>query len=148
MDTLQLNYFGKKICKSFKGTYSANEIYGLEGMFIVNTDEMGQSGKHWCFMNIQKDQPCEYYDPAGFPVEYFHDYWRNYLLSHSRSYIHYPYRSQPIESNSCGEFCLYVMYLRCENCTLSDIVAQFDKQLLVKNERKVLSFLSDLVKMK
>ena len=79
-----------------------SKIYADRG--FVNIDNGAQSGTHWtCF--IVKDNKSYYFDSFGGQPDKF-------LLNQlTKPIIYHNYKTQDINSNLCGSYCLYFFYL-------------------------------------
>lgn len=123
MNTQEIEKLVLKHCKTFSGVFAANEINKIPSpsFAIVNTDELGSSGKHWVAVYLN-DNLCEFFDSMGqSPLDY-HSTWYNFLLNKSKSFIHNEEKIQPTGSSTCGEFCIFYTIMRSNGISFQKII--------------------------
>ncbi len=143
MNTHQLEYIGKRLCKEFNGVVAADRLTPTNGYFIVNVDEQDKPGSHWVCIYFN-DDCCELWDPAGNPASKYHQCWEDMMLSHSKRYKYNSRAVQDPLTSTCGQFTLYYLFNRCEGRSMEDIVRLLGNGT-EENERRVTQFVSRLV---
>ena len=114
-------------------------IYKPRGFFILNSDEKGQPGTHWCVFNFERDR-TEFFDSLGEHPENYHAYFRDVMVARGLPYLYNTIRLQSTESSTCGLFCLYFCHFRARGIAFSNILHHFDPVDLEYNDRIVTQF--------
>ena len=79
-----------------------SKIYSERG--YINIDNGSQGGTHWCAFYV-KDKRSYYFDSFGGAPDKF-------LLNQlPKPIIYHNYKTQDINSQLCGSYCLYFLYL-------------------------------------
>ena len=79
-----------------------SKIYSDRG--YINIDNGSQGGTHWCAFYV-KDKRSYYFDSFGGAPDKF-------LLNQlTKPIIYHNYKTQDINSQLCGSYCLYFFYL-------------------------------------
>ena len=82
--------------------------------YIINTDNKNQLGQHWVALWIEKNS-IEFMDSFGLRAEHY-----GWLFI--KQINHSSIRVQSYDSISCGAFCLYYLFYRCRNVSMSSIL--------------------------
>lgn len=116
----------------FKGVYSRDTLPVKRsiGIYIVNEDRSSQGGSHWIAIHITpRGERNIYFDSYGRKAE--HEEFKHFL---GRSYAHNKKRLQHMLSTSCGQWCMYFVWRRCEGWTTNDITRAFKPKKLLIND--------------
>lgn len=130
MDSFQLQTIlvrDYKTANRVKGSLAANELpyqSDLNGFYILNTDESGLPGRYWCVFYFN-DNSSEFFDSLGRPPEYYHKYFKDYLLARGLPYRYNVMNIQSPQSILCGLYCIYYCYMRCQGNSLFYITRTF-----------------------
>ncbi len=106
-------------------------------MYIVNTDESHQPGRHWVAFYFPSRGPSEFFDSMGRAPDYYHKRFKNVLLNNGGRYIYNDKSLQQYGTRTCGQFCLFYVIRRCGGWSMRRIVHTFDFVNLNNNERIV-----------
>ena len=111
--------------------------------FVANTDREGQKGDHWTCWFITRDNTVYFFDSFGrnpysrsFPISF-----RKFI--NNRKFRFNPRVLQPINGETCGEFCIFVIYYLCLDVDLKSIYNYFTNDLLC-NDNIVSQFINQL----
>lgn len=109
-----------------------------EALYIVNTDVQSGQGEHWCVVARIGGGGIEFWDPYGSPPEVYglHHLWENQAGYHTYN----PVCVQNIQSNVCGNHCLFYSFLRCRGFSMSEILKKYDAGNLRENDKMVERF--------
>lgn len=136
-----------KILSKFGGIFSIdriNDVYPLKNhYYICNTDKFFNKGKHWIVIYWDSySKSIDYFDSLGkYPL---YDFIK--FMNKSKSKITYNNRRiQDFNSDACGYFCLYFIFLRCNSISYNNIIDNFSNDLL-KNEIYVKRFIKQTFK--
>lgn len=105
-------------------------------LYIVNTQQKNQRGKHWIALYFPEHGPVEYFDSLGRKPIYYDLNLENYIAN--------KHRYQQAGTRTCGQYCYYYLYQRCVGRSIKDILNDFDVNDLDKNEDLVLDFVNML----
>jgi hypothetical protein len=142
MNTKQLNHFAyldEKISKKFLGTFAIDLVPKVikSGFLIVNTLKSNEVGEgHWVALYISGNKlPNEYFDSYAFPV--FDKRLINLLKS---KYKRLKVRLQAINSDVCGQYCLFFIYHKARGVSYSELVKIFKENNSKFNDNIVRKF--------
>ena len=136
-----------KSLSKFYGIFSIDElnfdIPNKSGYLICNTDESYNTGKHWVVIFFNKNiKQVEYFDSLGRrPSERLINFMRqdnHYILYNTK-------KIQSSLSDSCGLFCLYLIYFMCRNLDYKSIIDNFSLSVY-DNEKHVKKFIKQTFK--
>lgn len=109
---------------SFSGVYAIDKLKNIKKkpkLIICNTDKSYNAGKHWILFYFY-DKCVDFYDPLGNEPTYygtdFIDFMKRFALKFNICYN----RTQPINSNLCGHYCVWYANLRCQHYNMYDIL--------------------------
>ena len=121
--------------KLFRGTFPSDvdfEHFKTPYCCITNTDSHNGKGSHWNAWFVTKDL-IYFFDSFGrrptddtFPLSY-----ANFVKN--RKYTYNPKIVQGLFSDTCGHFCIYVLYFKCLNYEWIDILNSFSNNLHVND---------------
>ena len=110
--------------KYFRGVFSRDNLPAnrAEGLYIVNEQPSHLPGSHWvaCHITAKRERNV-----------YFDSYGRKPVLKEIKRFvgsrcIHNDKRVQHMYSTSCGQWCMYFIWRRCQGWTLANIVGPFN----------------------
>ena len=112
--------------KKFGGIYSIDTLKvictPLPTLILCNTDISTQEGKHWILFYLDGDT-LEFFDSLGNDIDHYGIELLEFLKkTKARKYKRIPSRIQPVNSSSCGEYCLYYAYARCRGESMKSIL--------------------------
>ena len=94
--------------------------------YVVNTDRCGLPGKHWTvFYFPRKGNVCEFFDSLGQTPEHYHNRFRQVLVANGPKYRYVKHRLQALDSDVCGQYCIYYIVQRGSGRTMMGICNDF-----------------------
>ena len=130
------------IRRSLGGILPADALLDIShprGLFIVNTDEKGFPGSHWCAFYFD-NRKTEFFDSMAKPPEAYHTYFKDYMMARGFPISLSKVRLQAHDSSVCGQYCLYFSYCRSRGLSMVDIINNFDPSDLSNNDDLVKNF--------
>ena len=126
-------YFRNEL--KFKGVFSRNNLPRVieDGGYIVNLDDMGNSGTHWVAIYVNGDR-ATYFDSFGVehvPVEILK------FLKNKDLHVNI-FRVQPTKSVLCGYYCIQFLEFMFEGKTLMTFTSLFSPTDFKENDKIVL----------
>ena len=130
--------------ETFRGVYP-NFTYPVElswGSYIINS-EPDMPGRHWlaaykCKTDDVSNKVLLFFDSFGkSPAEWHMDFAGDEVLYND-------IRVQPADSELCAMYCIYFIYLKNMNFTMSDIIDSFYKKNNELNDMMMLNFAAEL----
>lgn len=103
-------------------------------LFILNTDESGGPGEHWCSVYFY-DGVCDFFDSFGFPPSVYK--LQGIFEGYVGKICFNSHQVQPLTSKTCGYYCIYFGLLRCRGYTLKEIIDTFVKTDIERNDELV-----------
>jgi len=119
MDTIQIlkNIKRDSISqKNFKGVFPRDFLpkkFKLPTSFIANTENSKSEGQHWLAFFIDNNGKLDFFDPMGFPPEFYK--LDDYCNSISTSVEFNKIQFQSFFSNYCGFYCLLFIFVKSRN---------------------------------
>ena len=107
--------------------------------FIVNTDLAIDPGQHWLALYF-KENKAIYFDSYGLPP--LKDHILPFIQNNSLGWIENTQMLQDVTSEVCGLNCIYVLYELNRGSSLQNILSNFSKDNLIKNDNDVLLWFS------
>jgi hypothetical protein len=127
-------------CKFFGGLMSIDRLQAMSNrrnvFYICNTDKWVNAGKHWVLIYFINGS-AEFFDPLGNPPDKL---FVTFMKKHVRKVTFNKRRVQPLNSNVCGEFCIFFASMRSRGVTLTDVL------LHMKYYKRVLDYVEYLKK--
>ena len=127
MNTKQL--YQALICNEFTnscfhGVYSLDTLQEIEvkpKLIICNTDPSTKPGKHWVLFYFNKNN-VEFFDSLGKGIENYGNEFIRFVRKFANTLSQNKLRVQAPNTDSCGHFCLYYSYLRCQGKSMDSII--------------------------
>ena len=119
----------------FNGVYSRNKLPKItqDGGYVVNLDDMGQSGTHWVAIFINDDR-ATYFDSFG--VEHLPEEVKRFLVNKD---LHVNiFRVQPARSVLCGYYGIKFLDFMFDGKSLMDFTNMFSPTNFEANDKLVL----------
>ena len=123
----------------FDGVFSSDlleDIVTKPKLIICNTDPSYEKGTHWVLFFFENEN-MEFYDSLGKSIynydKSFVDFTKKYSIKYEESNI----RTQPKNTDICGELCLYFAYYKCKGYSMEYILNS------MHNIKKVLTFVKN-----
>ena len=110
-------------------------VFNRPRSFVVNTDSCGRPGKHWTVFYFPKEgQPCEFFDSLGRTPEQYHPRFKYVLTVNGPTYTFLKDRLQALDSDVCGQYCIYYVMQRHSGRSLTDISRDFRRRDYRRND--------------
>jgi len=118
MDDRQIDALTKK-CKllrfRFMGVFAANNFPPIKNnsFQIVNASISSSIGTHWLLFCCKRNGQIIFADPLGLKMEVYSYIYRrsiSLLYDNVTELLHASRPLQPIDSNACGLYCLYLAH--------------------------------------
>lgn len=129
--------------KYFDGIFARDTLTDIEsspGLLICNTDFSTQKGEHWILFHFINHH-CRFYDPLGMDFSHYGDEFSTFVNRWSTSYEICNVRTQPLNTDLCGIYCLYFAYYSCSGKSSRAIVNNMFKSHSVINTVKRLFYI-------
>jgi hypothetical protein len=90
---------------------------------VYNLDPHYKSGSHWVANFIDLDKKvCVYFDSYGMKPPHQVEKFMKWLTTHDSDFkLHYSSRRLQYKNTECGMYCLYMIILMLDGCSLVDI---------------------------
>ena len=130
MDTIQLSNILKRdkfTKKYFSGVLSIDLLpikkIGKTCSFIINTQNSTLPGEHWFAIFLPKSGKIEYFDSYG--LKPINQEVYSFIKANGNKYIYNQKRIQSEDSQNCGKFCIFYIYMRSRNFSMNKILKFF-----------------------
>jgi len=147
MDTQQIIEILSKNVKtkhSFLGVFASDQLPSTiphyPVCFVANTDKSSEEGSHWVAFYVNSPTSICFFDSYGNPPMYFEGGISRYVEYYEDLEFN-PMRLQSNVTSVCGQYCIYYLYAKCNDCSLNDILLSFIPNQLC-NDRKVHHFVT------
>lgn len=147
MDTAQLETIlsTDKITRlQFRGVFPSDRLphrlTHYPSAFVANVDPSSQPGSHWIAFYFDGKQQGEFWDSYGQPPEIYSSDIVDFLNNNSKRWTKNNRMLQSLDSNVCGQFCIYYLVHRCRGFSMNSIVSRFDKKNTRLNDAIVFEF--------
>ena len=110
--------------KYFDGIYSSDtlkDIVDKPELIICNTDPSNKPGEHWVLFFFNNNS-VDFFDSLGRDINYYGSVFLDFIANFSDNYKQCLERMQPIESDLCGQYCLYYAFAACNGFSMEEIV--------------------------
>ena len=125
---------------NFLGVFAQNQIplidssFSFPLCFVSNTHPSGKPGEHWVAFYYNSPSALQFFDSYGLPPSIY-------------GFTHKPLRIntkslQSIDSDVCGQYCIFYLYHRSRGKSLSQIFRSFSTQDQAWNDNSVARFVS------
>ena len=112
---------------------SINAFFSYPAAFVVNTDPSYLPGQHWLVLFFDEKGHCDFFDSFGNHHGYFG--FVEYLNTVARGWSYNKQKLQHNLNNTCGNYCIFFILLRCRNFKMKEIVNNFfSKSDLILND--------------
>ena len=134
MNTSQLHYLLTRdpfVRSQLGGVCAADElplrVPYRPRVYVVNTDNRGQPGRHWVTLYFPKKGPAEFFDSLGRAPNYYNRRrFKAVMLKNGHGYAFNKIRLQERGTLTCGHYCLYYAFHRCRGWTMNRIVTSLN----------------------
>lgn len=110
--------------KSFGGCYSKDQLPAngpRQKSYIINLENHNQGGSHWVLVSDIQRETTVYFDSYGVPPP---NAVKSFIEKSGKSWTENSREIQPLGSDLCGWYCIYVAN-KLKNNTLENIIRQF-----------------------
>jgi hypothetical protein len=124
-------------CKYLGGLMAINRLHFKPTsriFYICNTDLWENKGKHWIVMYYINNN-FEYFDPLGNKPDIL---FSNFMKQYAKRIIFNEKPVQPLNSSTCGEYCIFFSAMRSRDVNFGDIIKY------MQYDQIVLDFVNDL----
>ena len=90
-------------------------------MIICNTDPSNKAGEHWVLFFV-RGKSVDFYDSLGRDINYYGSLFLDFIKNFAHDYKQCLRRTQPIDSNLCGHYCLYYALAKCNGHPMETII--------------------------
>ena len=108
----------------FDGIYSSDtlkEIVEKPDLIICNTDPSNKPGEHWVLFFF-KENSVDFFDSLGRDIKYYGSVFLDFIENFVTNYKQSLKRTQPIQSDLCGQYCLYYAFAKCIGLNMEEII--------------------------
>lgn len=110
--------------------------------FIVNKDSSKEKGSHWMIVFLSEKE-IEFFDSCGTTEEFvknFLNFNKPFVCVFNKTQL------QPLNSDTCGQFCIYFAFKRLSNRdqSFSNVLNKSFSLNLEKNNENVIKFCTNL----
>lgn len=119
---------------NFRGVFARDELPPEleEGFYVVNFDKKGEPGSHWVCIEKEQDGSLTYFDSYGQKPPFFSDFKR--LWGKKERVKRNTKQLQHNYSTTCGQWCMYFIWRRCNKWGLRNIISPFRKATPLVND--------------
>lgn len=130
--------------EKFGGIFSYDTLKGINKrpqLIICNTDPSDKEGTHWILFFFHNEGMAEFYDSLGNDITFYGPKFLSFIEKYSTNYYQSLIRTQPLESDLCGYYCLYYALKRCHGYNMEHILNSMSSpQAVVKTVQKNFSY--------
>ena len=108
----------------FDGIFSIdtlNEIEEKPDLIICNTDPSYQPGEHWVLFFFDGNS-VDFYDSLGREITYYGSVFIDFIQNFAHNFKQCVRRTQQIESDLCGHYCLYYAFVKSNGYSMEEII--------------------------
>jgi len=150
MEGVQLDEIGKKdshVKLVFRGVFAANTLPNnllVHNVAIVNCCNKNLPGQHWVAICQTDEHTLEFFDSFGQPPSAYN---LQRKLPTSRHIVFNTMTLQHIESEVCGQYCLYYCYYKARGWPMNQLLYQNFSNDTLNNDSRVVSIVNKLFKL-
>lgn len=89
-------------------------------LFIVNTDDSSEPGSHWVCVYIASPEWGYFFDSYGFAPSFWDGRLEQFMQRHTNIFSWNTNSFQPLDSDTCGEWCLHAGDSMCRQRPQTD----------------------------
>jgi hypothetical protein len=131
----------------FGGVYASDKlpetVDRYPRAYVANVDKSNRPGSHWIAFWFASPSHGEFFDSLGQRPETYTFSFVSFLARNSSKWTSNERILQSPFSSVCGHFCIYYIFYRCRNISMSTIVYKFSKNL-EQNDELVSAFVSKI----
>ena len=102
--------------------------------YVVNTDRCGNPGRQWTVFYFPQRGPADFFDSLGNLTEHYHRRFKDVFMANGPRYLYLKNRLQALDSEPCGQYCIYYVQQRSRGRTMEDIFRDFRINRYVQND--------------
>jgi len=140
----QVSLYDPILTSFMRGVFPSDKlpvVNNYPSALIANTDSRDQPGTHWIAMYFVTSDESEFFDSYGFPPETYD--MDGYIVRENTCYNDKPL--QGLNSDVCGDYCLFYLLHRARNVDLNTIQAKFKRYDTQWNDAQVAHFVHSYV---
>ena len=107
--------------------------------YVANVDRSNMPGSHWIAFWFDSPSHGEFFDSLGQSPETYSFSFVSFLTNNCSKWTCNERILQSPFSSVCGHFCIYYIFFRCRNISMSTIVYKFTRNL-EQNDQLVAAF--------
>lgn len=118
----------------FDGVFSSDMLKNVTKkpeLIICNTDPSSKPGKHWILFFFDGDT-VDYFDSLGNNLTKYGDNFTAFIKLFAKNINFTRVKTQPKNSDICGQYCLYFALLRCKGRTMTQIMKNLQSKKSVE----------------
>ena len=149
VSNIYLNNLGKYL-NNYQGTFSCdnikkNNLNMDNATYIINLSKLTEKGSHLIAIQTNsKNKKVVYFDSFGLPCS--NKDILTFIYDINNKYEYNSHQVQHLDSNYCGIYCLaFVMYFE-KNNSLKNFIKMFNSYNLLENDKIVVNYISNNVK--
>lgn len=127
------------------GVYASDQLKYVCGplfAIIVNSDDSEHSGTHWLALikSHRNSNIVEFFDSFALPIKFYGKYFNGFFTKNRYRIKVNNRQLQSTFSTVCGQYCLYYLACRLKGIPMNNIISEFSRTNLEKNDFKVETF--------
>lgn len=122
----------------FDGLFARDQLEEIiikPQLVVANTAPSNSAGEHWVLFFF-KGSTVDFFDSLGRNISEYPQDIANFIDRYSSETNYLSDRIQPLESDICGQYCLYYAFKSCQGYDMDSIM------LSIQSPQQVLSFVS------
>lgn len=126
--------------KYFDGIFSIDTLKDIKEkptLIICNTDPSHKPGEHWVLFFFYKNS-VDFYDSLGREITYYGSEFIDFVKNFAHNFKYTVRRTQPIQSDVCGHYCLYYAFKKCNGNSMEEIINN------ISNKNDVVDFVNKM----
>lgn len=108
----------------FDGIFSIDtlkNIHETPELIICNTDPSDKPGEHWVLFFFHQNS-VDFFDSLGRDITYYGSLFLDFVKNFADDCKQSLRRTQPLNSDLCGHYCLYYAYAKCHGNSMEKII--------------------------